>query len=192
MTSPVEKGECPGATNIRTCRGELVHSLRSARFLRVTIDRSVIRVKAMLIAPNTTRTAHAVSLNVATIENPAGYHRLIGGTVELGESHRDTIRREVDEELGATIRDLTLLTTVENIFTLDGVLGHEIVFLYSGRLDPSPPASGATLTENDGTTVPVVWRSISGHGETLPLYPSAAELWVINLASVADETGVGP
>ena len=158
----------------------------------MTIDRSVIRVKAMLIAPNTTRTAHAVSLNAATIENPAGYHRLIGGTVELGESHRDTIRREVDEELGATIRDLTLLTTVENIFTLDGDLGHEIVFLYSGRLDPSPPAAGATLTENDGTTVPVVWRSISGGGETLPLYPSAAEPWVINLAGVADETGVGP
>jgi ADP-ribose pyrophosphatase YjhB (NUDIX family) len=86
----------------------------------VRIDRSVIRVKAMLIAPNTGRTAHAVSLNAPTIENPAGYHRLIGGTVELGESHRDTIRREVDEELGATIRDLTLLTTVENIFTLDG------------------------------------------------------------------------
>jgi hypothetical protein len=90
----------------------------------VTIDRSVIRVKAMLIATNTGRTAHAVSLNGPTIENPAGYHRLIGGTVELGESHRDTIRREVDEELGATIRDLTLLTTVENIFTLDGDLGH--------------------------------------------------------------------
>lgn len=101
--------------------------------------------------------------------------------MELGESHRDTIRREVDEELGATIRDLTLLTTVENIFTLDGDLGHEIVFLYSGRLDPAPPAAGATLTENDGTTVPVVWRSISGDTETLPLYPSAAEPWVINL-----------
>ena len=66
--------------NARFCRGELVHSPRSARFLRVTIDRSVIRVKAMLIAPNTGRTAHAVSLNAPTIENPAGYHRLIGGT----------------------------------------------------------------------------------------------------------------
>jgi len=158
----------------------------------VTIDRSGIRVKAMLIAPNTTRTAHAVSLNAPTIENPAGYHRLIGGTVELGESHRDTIRREVDEELGATIRDLTLLTTVENIFTLDGDLGHEIVFLYSGRLDPAPPAAGATLTENDGTTVPVVWRSISGDSETVPLFPSAARHWVINLESVAEATGVGP
>lgn len=158
----------------------------------MTIDRSVIRVKAMLIAPNPDHSAHAVSLNAPTIENPAGYHRLIGGTVELGESHRDTIRREVDEELGATIHDLTLLGTVENIFTIDGALGHEIVFIYSGRLDPAPPAARATLTENDGTTVPVVWRSISSDNETLPLYPGAAEPWAIKLASLANETGRVP
>ena len=39
-------------------------------------------------------------------ENPQGYHRLIGGSVNLGEPHRDAIVREVDEELGATIRSL--------------------------------------------------------------------------------------
>lgn len=157
--------------------------VRPDRFLRVTIDRSVIRVKAMLIAPNNDHSAHAVSLNVPTIENPGGYHRLIGGSVEFGESHRGTMRREVDEEFGATIRDLTLLTTVENIFTLDGVLGHEIVFVYSRRRDTAPAAAGATLTENDGTTVPVVWRSINGDGETLPLYPSAVEPWILDLAT---------
>lgn len=63
---------------------------------------------------------HAVSVNPPTSENPAGYHRLIGGGVELGETHRDAIVREVDEELGATIRDLSLLTAVESIFHIDG------------------------------------------------------------------------
>lgn len=47
--------------------------------------------------------------------------------MDLGESHRDAVIREVDEELRATIRDLELLGTVENIFRIDGVLGHEIV-----------------------------------------------------------------
>jgi ADP-ribose pyrophosphatase YjhB (NUDIX family) len=154
----------------------------------VTVERSVIRVKAMLIAPNRDGTAHAVSLNAPTQENPLGYHRLIGGTVELGESHRDTIRREVDEELGATIRDLTLLTSVENIFRIDGTLGREIVFVYTGCLDPAPPAAGAILTESDGSKVPAVWRSISADGETLPLYPSAVEPWVINLANLSHDS----
>ena len=62
---------------------------------------------------------------------------MIGGGVELGESHRDAIVREVGEELGAEIRDLNFLTTVESIFRIDGSLGHEIVFLHVGRLAPS-------------------------------------------------------
>jgi len=139
----------------------------------------------MLIAPNTDFTAHAVSLNAPTKENPDGYHRLIGGSVELGELHRDAICREVAEELGATVANLSLLTTIENIFTMDGELGHEIVFVYSGRLIPEPAAQGATLTESDGTIVPVVWRSISGDGETVPLYPSAVEPWVRKLIDLS-------
>ncbi len=142
------------------------------------IDRSFIRVKAMLVAPNEDGTAHAVSLNPPTAENPHGYHRLIGGSVELGETHRDAIVREVHEELGAKIHDLAHLTAVESIFRIDGALGHEIVFLYSGRLDPLPAIEGATLTEMDGSVVPVVWRSLRRGKDFLPLYPAGALPWV--------------
>lgn len=146
------------------------------------IDRSRIRVKAMVIAPNDAFTAHAVSLNHPTAENTDGYHRLIGGSVELGESHQDAIVREVDEELGATIRDLTFLATVESIFRIDGTLGHEIVFLHTGRLHPLPPLSNASLTEVDGSILPVVWRPLRDERESLPLYPSAVVAWVHGLA----------
>ena len=142
------------------------------------MDRSIIRVKAMLVAPNVDLTAHAVTLNPPTRENPNGYHRLIGGGVELGETHRDAIMREVDEELGATIPDLAYLATVENIFRLDGVLGHEIVFLYSGRLEPQPAVRNATLTESDGSIVPVVWRPLDDAEEALPLYPAGVIPWI--------------
>jgi ADP-ribose pyrophosphatase YjhB (NUDIX family) len=147
----------------------------------MSIDRSLIRVKAMLIAPNEELSAHAVSLNMPTAENPGGYHRLIGGSVQLGESHRDAIVREVHEELGATVHDITYLAAVENIFRIDGELGHEIVFLYSGRLDPPPATANATLTEIDGNVVPVVWRSFREDDESLPLYPTAALAWVHHL-----------
>ena len=147
------------------------------------VDRSQIRVKAMLIAPNDDFTAHAVSLNPPTAENPAGYHRLIGGGVELGETHHDAIVREVEEELGSSIRDLEFLAAVESIFRIDGALGHEIVFLYVGRLDPLPALTEASLTEIDGSVVPVVWRPINDRHEPLPLYPSATADWVRSRSS---------
>ncbi len=156
--------------------------IRVASLRRVSVDRSFIRVKAMLVAPNKDLTAHAVSLNPPTQENPGGYHRLVGGGVELGETHRDAVVREVDEELGATIHALALLATVENIFRIDGVLGHEIVFLYSGRLEPQPAAINATLTESDGTNVPVIWRPFDDEGKSLPLYPAGVLPWIRDLA----------
>ena len=126
----------------------------------------------MLVAPNAQGTAHAVSVNAPSAENPDGYHRLIGGSVELGETHIDAVRREVREELSAGIHDLSYLGVVENIFHLDGAVGHEIVFVYTGRLDPEPAAEGATLTESNGAVVPVVWRSSDDDAEALPLYPA--------------------
>jgi len=145
-------------------------------------DRPTIRVKAMLIAPNDDGTAHAVVAFAATAENPAGFHRLIGGSVEFGETHRDAIIRELREELDANIHELTLLGPVESIFREDGRPGHEIVFLYTGRLDPPPAARGATLTEADGSILPVVWRPISDDDEPLPLYPAAAASLIRGLA----------
>lgn len=126
----------------------------------------------MLVAPNSAGNAHAVTLNAPTAENPSGYHRLIGGSVEFGETHSDAVRREVNEELSATIRDLRYLGVVENIFRIDGDVGHEIVFVYTGHLDPEPAVMGATLTESDGSVVPVVWRPFDDDTEQLPVYPA--------------------
>jgi ADP-ribose pyrophosphatase YjhB (NUDIX family) len=144
----------------------------------MAVDRSYIRVKAMLISPDSTGATHAVSRLPGTVENPAGFDRLVGGSVELGETHRDAIIREVAEELGAVVHDIRFLACVESLFHNDGEPGHEIVFLYTGRLDPVPAAAGATLTEADGSVVPVVWRSVRDEDEQLPLYPEAARAWV--------------
>lgn len=137
------------------------------------IDRSYIRVKAMLIAPNIDGTKHLVSVNHPTAEQPNGYHRLVGGSVELGETHREAIIREVDEELGARIVDLTHVGMVENIFRYNGELGHEIVALYTGRLEPEPPTEGGILTESDGSIAPVVWRPFDDADVTVTLFPAA-------------------
>lgn len=148
----------------------------------MSVGRALIQVKSMVIVPNQDLSAHAVTLHPPTGENPKGYHRLIGGGVQFGERHEDAIVREVGEELGAKIRDLAFLASVESIFRIDGVPGHEVVFVYSGRLEPQPAATNATLTESDGSIVPVVWRSFDDAREPVPLYPTAVIPWVRSLA----------
>lgn len=132
----------------------------------------------MLVAPHADGSCHLVSVNAPTVENPLGFHRLIGGSVELGETHREAIVREVDEELAARIIRLKHLGMVENIFRFNGEVGHELVALYSGMLDPAPAAEGGTLTESDGSVVPVVWRPFDDAGLEIPLYPAGANDWI--------------
>ncbi|MGF3056656.1 NUDIX domain-containing protein [Microbacterium sp. YY-01] len=147
----------------------------------MSIDRSIIRVKAMLITTSDDGSHHLVSVNDPTDENPSGFHRLIGGSVELGATHKDAIIREVREELGAQIIDLQHLGIIENIFRFNGEVGHEIVALYTGTLNPAPVEDGGTLTESDGTVVPVVWRPIENADPAVPLYPAGIDDWVRSL-----------
>ena len=132
----------------------------------------------MLVAPSADGVTHLVSRNETTLENPRGFDRLIGGSVEFGETHREAIIREVDEELGAQIRQLTFLGVVENIFEFNGEPGHELVALYSGTLEPEVPREGGTLTESNGDRIPVVWREIDDADIDIPLYPAVATTWI--------------
>lgn len=61
------------------------------------------------------------------------YCRPLGGGIEFGERAQDAIVRETREELGAEIREIRLLGVLENLFTLDGQEGHEIVFVFDAR-----------------------------------------------------------
>lgn len=61
------------------------------------------------------------------------YCRPLGGSIEFGERARDAVVREIREELGVEIREVRLLGVLENLFTLDGQQGHEIVFVFDAR-----------------------------------------------------------
>lgn len=62
------------------------------------------------------------------------FYRLIGGGIEFGESSVEAIRREIKEELGASIINEEFLCSIENIFEYEAQKGHEITFLYKGDL----------------------------------------------------------
>ena len=66
------------------------------------------------------------------VERLTGW-RLPGGTIEFGERGRETVVREIREELDVEVVDVGYLGTVENIFTYLGVAGHELVRVYAAR-----------------------------------------------------------
>ena len=59
------------------------------------------------------------------------FYRALGGGIEFGETSKDAVKREFQEEINADITVKKLLGVTENIFTYQGKNGHEIVFLYS-------------------------------------------------------------
>jgi 8-oxo-dGTP pyrophosphatase MutT (NUDIX family) len=66
------------------------------------------------------------------------FSRLLGGTIEFGERGEEAIVRELREEIGAEADVVARVATIENLFTYEGELGHEIVLVYECTLrDPS-------------------------------------------------------
>src|SRR4029077_9932857 len=126
----------------------------------------------MVYLPNAAGTHHAVLRGEDPGEGRV-FHRLIGGSVELGERAVDAPVREVAEELRATLVAPRLLGVLENVFTYDGELGHEVVFVYAGRLaegDGVPPEGG--WYDDVGAPMWVEWRRCDVlDDEAPPLYP---------------------
>jgi ADP-ribose pyrophosphatase YjhB (NUDIX family) len=104
------------------------------------------------------------------------FYRPLGGGIEFGEHTEETIQREVREEIDAEVASLRYLFTLENIFTFNGELGHEIVLVYNGRLVDAALYAQETIEgqEFDGfrqSLLKAVWMQIKEFGPGAPLYP---------------------
>jgi 8-oxo-dGTP pyrophosphatase MutT (NUDIX family) len=100
----------------------------------------------------------------------------LGGGIEFGETSMDTVCRELMEELNVQVNreSLLYLGTVENIFTLNGLPGHEIVMIYDGVLKESGLYDQAEIVgeEANGEEIRAVWMGVDefGEGKSI-LYP---------------------
>lgn len=105
------------------------------------------------------------------------FYRVVGGGIEFGERAADAVCREWMEELGADLIDVRLLGVTENLFTNEGKPGHEIVFVFTGRLRDAGRFVGATLEieESDGQRHAAEWIPVAQlAGGAIPLYPDGA------------------
>lgn len=61
------------------------------------------------------------------------HYALLGGRVQIGEDSKETVKREVKEELGKEIEITGYIATIENFFKMKGSNYHEILFVYQGE-----------------------------------------------------------
>lgn len=103
------------------------------------------------------------------------FYRPLGGGIEFGEHSTEALHREIMEEIGAEVKDLVYLGTLENIFTFDGEPGHEIVQVYDGALTDSGLYDQAVISGYEADvnlSMKVLWKSLDefGPGKAI-LYP---------------------
>jgi len=113
------------------------------------------------------------ALLVSEGTNPAGasFHRPLGGHVEFGEYARDTVRRELREEIGQELTAVRLASVVENIFQWDDATQHEIVFLFIAAFaDPAAYEIAEQAILDSRRRTRVIWRAPDAASP--PLYPA--------------------
>ena len=102
------------------------------------------------------------------------FYRPLGGTIEFGESSAVTAAREMAEELNAEVRNVRWLGVLENIFTVHGRTGHEIVMLYEADFADEAMYQRSPIwgQEDDGSPIKAVWKPIddfkAGRGRLVP------------------------
>ena len=102
------------------------------------------------------------------------FYRPLGGSIEFGETGAETVQREFKEESELTVLRPTYIGALENLFTNDGRLGHEIVLVYEtvfedeGTLDKDAVA----CREENGMPFTARWIPLSSfRSGDAPLYP---------------------
>lgn len=105
------------------------------------------------------------------------FYRPLGGGIEFGENSRETICRELLEEVNLELdeKSLRYLGALENIFIYNGTPGHEIVLIYDGALKESEVYERAEIMgkELNGENIRAIWKSLDEFGEGKAiLYPT--------------------
>ena len=130
------------------------------------------RIRALALAVFRRGDAILVGEGYDPLKNQT-FYRPLGGGIEFGEHSLVALRREMREEIGAEIKNVRLLGTVENLFVFNGVPGHEIVQMYEAEFVDESLYAQVEFTVNEGPLIgKAVWKSLGEfqNGEA-PLYP---------------------
>jgi ADP-ribose pyrophosphatase YjhB (NUDIX family) len=118
------------------------------------------------------RDGHVLAEESPATETHGAFLRAIGGGIEFGERAAEALRREFQEELAVEVQDGGLLAVTENLFTLDGRRGHEVVHVFALRSDELERMPLDERRGNLDSRSTAGWWPLDELGEgKLPLYP---------------------
>lgn len=99
------------------------------------------------------------------------FFRLLGGGIEFGETSLEALRREFKEELDTELSNCKLLGVKENIFSFNGLAGHEIVFIYEANfLDDNDYEKSEFSILDSKKEEKAVWLSLENFPDSI-VYP---------------------
>jgi hypothetical protein len=115
--------------------------------------------------------------------------RPLGGTVEFGETAEAALIREFQEELGIEVNIVGGPTFMQNIYTHEGELGHEILAIFDVQFPPDTFAgqSRITFNEDSGVGCFAEWFALDrldGTGQP-QLYPAGLKAHLLNAKKAA-------
>ena len=106
-------------------------------------------------------------------------YRLLGGSIDHGETAIEAVKREFIEELAAETTNHQLIKVCENIFTFEGKTGHEVVFILACEFTDKTLYEKEHLSHadaaNPGRITQAYWLDPHNLPNNLPLWPEGVE-----------------
>lgn len=121
-----------------------------------------IRVLVLALVRHPRTGAHLMTEFVDPGRDGMVIHRPPGGGIEFGETAQEALRREMREELATEVEVGPRVAVLENLFTFNGVPGHEWVVVHEARLLDDRLLGRGPFRVLDAPTDVVVWRPPGG------------------------------
>lgn len=92
-------------------------------------------------------------------KRPDPFWAVPGGSLEVGETSRAGVRREMSEELGVDVEIGRLLALVETSFELDGVTFQQVGLYYQVDMPPEVTGVASPVSVEETTDLEYRWFS---------------------------------
>ncbi len=83
------------------------------------------------------------------------YYHLVGGGMNFLEDPKESLEREIKEELNSNLQSFKFINTISNIFSVDNIKAHEVMHLYECTIDKE--IENGQLMTADIYTSELIW-----------------------------------